>query len=164
MPPRLAPWVAAWLVGLPFLGASDLGLADSPHFLASHPWLLAGAIFPALAAIFSRRLPQLSLIDLPLLALAAWCVGRGLFTSDRHAGLAAGLAWGAMVASPLALGWWRENPVGRVWLWRLLAVQGCVALAEWGVSVVLFRFLAIDSPCKAALVFAFMKLGRFVWR
>ena len=148
MPPRLAPWVAAWLVGLPFLGASDLGLADSPHFLASHPWLLAGAIFPALAAIFSRRLPQLSLIDLPLLALAAWCVGRGLVTSDRHAGLAAGLAWGAMVASPLALGWWRENPVGRVWLWRLLAVQGCVALAEWGVC----RTLSRESPSGIPLI------------
>lgn len=147
MAPRVAPWVAAWLVGLPFLVSSDMGLCDSPTFLTTHPWLLAGAAIPALTALFSRRLPHWRLVDLGLLALAFWCVGRGLFTADRHAGLASGLALGAMVVSPLALDWWRENPVGRVWLWRLLVVQGCVAFAEWGIC----RSLSRESPAGIPL-------------
>lgn len=134
MPTRVAPLVVAWLVGLPFVASADMGLCDSLAFLPFHAWLLAGAALACLQAVVARRPPLLSLFDVALLFLAGGCAARGMFTGDRHAGLSAGLALAALFATPLSLGWFREAPEGRVWLWRLLFTQGVVAVAEWGVS------------------------------
>ena len=134
MPPRVAPLVVAWLVGLPFVAGADMGLCDSPAFLPFHAWLLAGAALSCLLAVLARRPPLLTWFDAALLALAAGFAARGMFTEYRHAGLSAGMTMAALLATPIAMGWFRESPEGRVWLWRLLFAQGVVAAAEWAVS------------------------------
>lgn len=134
MPPRVAPLVVAWLVGLPFVAGADLGLSDSVAFLPFHAWLMAGAALACLQAALARRPPLLSLLDVALLFLAGGCAARGMFTEDRHAGLSAGLAIAAVLAAPPSLGWFRESPEGRVWLWRVLFAQGVAAAFECAVS------------------------------
>lgn len=134
MPPRAAPLVVAWLIGLPFVAGADMGLGDSMAFLPFHAWLLGGAALACLQAVLARMPPAITWFDVSLLLLAGWFAGRGLFTHDRHAGLAAGLAMAALFTTPLGLGWFRESPEGRVWLWRLLFTQGLAAAAEWGVA------------------------------
>lgn len=134
MPPRVAPLVVAWLIGLPFVAGADMGLGDSMAFLPFHAWLLGGAALACLQAVLARMPPAITWFDVSLLLLAGWFAGRGLFTHDRHAGLAAGLAMAALFTTPLGLGWFRESPEGRVWLWRLLFTQGLAAAAEWGVA------------------------------
>lgn len=146
MPPRVAPLLAAWLTGLPFVAAADIGLCDSPLFLPFHAWLIAGAALACLQAVLSRRPPSLTWLDAALLACAGGVAARGMFTADRHAGLAAGLAVAAMLAAPLGLGWFRESPEGRVWLWRLVFAQGLAAAAECGVS----RGLGVPSEAGLA--------------
>ena len=69
MPPRVAPLVVAWLVGLPFVAGADMGLCDSPAFLPFHAWLLAGAALACLLAVLARRPPLLTWFDAALLAL-----------------------------------------------------------------------------------------------
>ncbi|MBM4096110.1 MAG: hypothetical protein FJ261_04975 [Planctomycetes bacterium] len=134
MPPRVAPLLAAWLTGLPFVAAADIGLCDSLSFLPFHAWLLAGAALACLQAVLARRPPVLTIFDVALLIMAGACAARGMFTGDRLAGLSAGLALAALLLAPVSLGWFRESAEGRVWLWRLLLTQGVVAAAEWGVS------------------------------
>lgn len=134
MPPRVAPLVVAWLVGLPFVAGADTGLCDSLSFLPFHAWMLAGAALACLQAALARRPPVLTILDVALLILAGACAARGMFTGDRHAGLSAGLALAALLLAPVGLGWFRESAEGRVWFWRLLFTQGVVAAGEWGVS------------------------------